>query len=70
LVPSVTLDGENPLRDDEVQAVFGPCHTDMQPPQIFLDRARAASAKIGGNAASDNVQDEDGLTFLTLVRVH
>src|SRR5271170_4618263 len=45
-------------------AVPGPCHGDMQQPALLVDFRRRSGAEIGGNAAVDDVENEDGLPFL------
>ena len=39
---------EEALRRDQVQAVLGPRHRDVEQPALLLDLLRAADAEIGG----------------------
>ena len=57
--------GEEPLRQDKMQTVLGPCHGDVEQPAFLLDFRRCSAAEIGGNAAVNDIQHEDGFPLLS-----
>ena len=57
---------EEALRDNEMQIVLGARHRDIEQAAFLLDLGRCAGAKIGRNAAIDDVQHEDRFPFLAL----
>ena len=57
--------GEEPLRQDMMQTVLGPCHGDVEQPAFLLDFRRCSSAEIGGNAAVNDIQHKDGFPLLS-----
>jgi len=57
---------EETLRHNEVKIVLGACHRDIEQTSFFLDLVGRPSAEVGGNAAIDDVEHEDGLPFLAL----
>ena len=58
--------GEETLRHNEVKIVLGARHRDIEQTPFFLDLGGRPSAEVGGNAAIDDVEHEDGLPFLAL----
>ena len=57
--------GEETLRHDKMQSVLGPCHGDVEQPALLFDFRRCSSAEIGGNAAVNDIQYEDGFPLLS-----
>src|SRR6516162_11949911 len=62
--------GEEALRNHEVQIVPGTRHRDIEEAPLLLDLGRGAGTEVRGNAAIDDVQDEDRFPFLALGRVN
>jgi hypothetical protein len=60
--------GEEALR--KVQIVPGTRHRDIEEAPLLLDLGRGAGTEVRGNAAIDDVQDEDRFPFLALGRVN
>src|ERR1700730_9188315 len=58
--------GEETLRHNEVKIVLGARHRDIEQTPLLLDLGGRPSAEVGGNAAIDDVEHEDGLPFLAL----
>jgi hypothetical protein len=53
-----------PLRQHQVQLVLGARHGNIEQAALLLDIGGVAGGKIGGQAAVDDVEDEDGRPFL------
>jgi hypothetical protein len=49
---------KEPLRNDHVQIILGPCHGDVEETALFLDLRRASGRQIRWDATIDTVQDE------------
>ena len=60
---------EEALRHDKMQAVLSPGHGDMEQPAFLLDLRRCSGAEIGGNAAVNDIQHEDGFPLLPFGRM-
>src|SRR5690349_13830718 len=60
------LMGEEALRQDEVEAVAGPGHGDIEEAPLLLDLGRRAGGEVGGDAAVYGVEEEDRAPFLPL----
>src|SRR6202047_5191488 len=58
--------GEETLRNNEVKIVLGARHRDIEQTPLLLDLGGRPGAEVGGNAAIDDVEHEDGLPFLSL----
>ena len=58
--------GEETLRHNEVKIVLGARHRDIEQTPLLLDLGGRPGAEVGGNAAIDDVEHEDGLPFLAL----
>ena len=61
--------GKKPLRRDQRQTVLGPGHGDIEQPAFLLDFMPRAGSEIGGHAAIDHIEHEDGTPFLALGRM-
>ncbi|MNP80974.1 hypothetical protein D3C76_1792160 [compost metagenome] len=53
-------------RHAQRQLILGARHRDIEQPAFLLDLGALAGAKIGRDAAIDDVQHEDGFPFLPL----
>ena len=60
---------EEALRHDEMQIVLGARHRDIEKAALLLDLGRCAGAKIGRDAAVDDVEHKDRFPFLALGRM-
>ena len=58
--------GEKAMWHDQMQAVPGACHRNVQQSALLFDFRRRSGTEIGGNAAVDHSEHEDGLPFLSL----
>jgi hypothetical protein len=58
--------GEETLRHNEVKIVLGARHGDIEQTPLLLDLSGRPGAEVGGNAAIDDVEHENGLPFLAL----
>ena len=58
--------GEKALRHDQMQAVLGARHRDVEQPALLLDFRCCSGTEIGGNTAVDDIEHEDGPPFLSL----
>jgi hypothetical protein len=58
--------GEESLRNNEVKIVLGARHRDIEQASLLLDLGGRPGAEVGGNAAIDDIEHEDGLPFLAL----
>jgi len=54
------------LRNDKVEAVFRPGHADVKQAALLFDFVRRAGAQIGGDAAVNDVEDEDRFPLLPI----
>jgi hypothetical protein len=57
--------GEEALRHDEMQIVFGAGHRDIEQTPLLLDLGRGADAEVGGNTTVNHIQNLHGLPFLS-----
>ena len=57
--------GEETLRHNQVKIVLGARHGDIEQTPLLLDLSGRPGAEVGGNAAIDDVEHEDGLPLLT-----
>ena len=60
---------KEPLRNDHVQIILGPCHGDVEETALFLDLRRASGRQIRWDATIDTVQHEDRFPLLAFCRV-
>jgi len=60
---------EKPLRDHEIQIVLSPRHRDIEQATFLFYFLSGAGAKIGWNAAVDDIEDEHRFPLLALCRM-
>lgn len=62
----ILIIGKKPLWHDQMQAVFRPCHRDIEQPPFLFELSRRSGTEVGWQAAIDDVEQEDEFPFLPI----